>query len=66
MSEQQQAEEERYANILAALKECMERGVSIQSLNTLRFETGINFIDYIFLQDTVIEKLNAEIGELNV
>lgn len=65
MSYQQEAESERYANILAALKECIELGVSKASMQTLRFETGVDVRDYIFLQDTVIAKLQSEIGELN-
>ena len=65
MSYQQEAENERYANILAALKECIEKGVSGSSMQTLRFETGVDVRDYIFLQDAVIAKLVSEIGELH-
>lgn len=63
---QQEAESERYANILAALKECMECGVCSASMATLRFETGVNIADYIFIQDAVIAKLKSKLGELNV
>jgi hypothetical protein len=63
---QQQADNERYANILAALKECLERGVSSTSMATLRFETGVDLKDYLLIQDGVIAKFNSEIGELDV
>lgn len=66
MSYQQEAEAERYDNILAALKECIERGVSFDSMKTLRFETGVDQKDYIAIQDAVIARLKFEIGELDV
>lgn len=58
---QQEAERERYANILAAFKECMECRVSSASMAILRFETGIDPKDYIAIQDVVIAKLKSEI-----
>lgn len=51
---------QRYADCLAALKECIERGVSSESMAILRFEMGISAADYLALQDAVIAQLKAE------
>lgn len=50
MNEQQQLEQERYETTLAALNECVLKGVSYESVLTLAFETGIDRRD-IFPQE---------------
>lgn len=51
---QQQAE--RYLSLLDALEECVERGVSMKSINTLIFETGADISDV----GHICNKLNSK------
>lgn len=46
MNQQTEAENERYSYCLQALAECISKGVSLESLQTLRFEMGIDPKDY--------------------
>ena len=46
MSQQQQLQEEREAELFRALDECFERGVSRETLRTLVYETGVRWIPH--------------------
>ena len=43
---QQQAEDERYNYCLEALADCISKGANNSTLQTLKFEMGINDMDY--------------------
>lgn len=45
----QQMDNERYANALYALNECIKAGLSDKALQTIRFEMGIDYRDYAIL-----------------
>ena len=64
MSNQQEAENERYAASLEALAECIRMGVSEKSMAILRFELAINRKDFIKLQYDELKFLEEKLTKL--
>ena len=57
MTYQTEAENERYSYCLKALAECISKGVSLESLQTIRFEMGIDKKDRDVLEHNLRIKL---------
>ena len=52
----QQAQEIRYADCLAAMIDCINKGVSVKTLETLKFEMAIDARDYQRIMDYCLSK----------
>lgn len=55
-NDMQQAQEERYAASIAALIDCINKGVSIRTLQTIKFELGIDSADYQRIMDYCLSR----------
>lgn len=52
----QQDQDERYANCLVAMVDCIKCGVSLQTLQTLKFEMAIDPKDYQKIMSYCLEQ----------
>jgi len=48
-------QEQRYANCLAAIMDCIKKGVSLETLQTLKYEMAIDPRDYQRIMDHCLE-----------
>jgi hypothetical protein len=52
---QQEAQQEREYHLYRAMMECIKKGVSIESLQTLAFETGFDWNEIQHLRSVINE-----------
>lgn len=52
----QESQEERYAESLAAIMDCIQKGVTLQTLQTLKYELAIDPRDYQAIMDYCLSK----------
>lgn len=57
--EEQELNDARYANCLTAMIDCINKGVSVQTLQTLKFELAIDKRDYQKIMDYCLAKKYA-------
>jgi len=56
--------EQRYANCLAAIMECINKGVSLETLQTLKYEMAIDPRDYQRVMDYCLENKFSKLKEV--